>query len=84
MRTLIALTLAALSLSASVAAAAPVKAPVPCPASLPFPVPSHRVTAEWTDTEWSDWADTAVGAFCAGRESSHACRCARYAVDSAI
>lgn len=81
MRTLFALSLAALSLTASTASAAPKKAQT-CPAVLPFALPSETLSAEWGDHEWQMWSDSAVMAFCAGRESTHACQCARRFVES--
>lgn len=80
MRTLLSLTIAALSLTASVASAAPVKAKAvsraSCPSSLPFALPDDRLSSDWGDMEWELWASSAWTAYCTGRESSHVCRCA--------
>lgn len=78
-KSLAALAVLALSGAAFVAGPvtdAPAAAPK-CPAMdrLPFPLPSQELSAEWTDTEWTLWETNARRVFCAGRESSAACRC---------
>jgi len=47
-----------------------------CPTALPFALPDDRLSSEWGDMEWELWAASAWDAYCTGRESSLACRCA--------
>jgi len=83
MRTLLALTLAVVSLTGSIASAAskPSSRSLPvtraaCPKAPPFALPDARLSAGWSDLEWELWAVSTWNAYCAGRESTHVCRCA--------
>ena len=68
----------ALLFSLSLVLALPAAAAPKCDVTrFPFPMPAAQLSEGWTDTEWAQWGESAVAAYCAGRESSAACRCAR-------
>lgn len=69
--------LASLSIVASAAPKARTAAACPSPDRLPFPLPSTELSSDWGDMEFELWERNAWEVYCTGRQSSHACRCAR-------
>lgn len=49
----------------------------PSPDRLPFPLPSTELSSDWGDAAFELWERNAWEVYCTGRQSSHACRCAR-------
>lgn len=68
----------ALAIALAIPSAGAAKPPTreQCPTKLPFALPDPRLSEDWGDMGWELWAASAWGAYCVGRESSLACRCA--------
>ena len=68
---------ALLSLSAATATASePAPSLAVCQSiALPFTTPPDDVTAEWCDTEWSEWLFDRAAIYCARHEGSAWCAC---------